>query len=206
MKIKLTNNEPLQLDSTTNGVTKSVDLARDLLTTSDISEWAMSSTKPTYNGGEVNYTGTTGSIVTTNTTLNTAVQALDTAVNNRLKYVLLSQAEYDSLTTKDSGTLYLIGGAKYTITLTGTAVSAISDITVNGESKTTSDFPMEVNEGSSLSFKCYVNGSASVVMGGTDITSSVQTMQNGKYIYDITNITGDIVVTVSTSMGGGGND
>jgi len=53
MKIKLTNNEPLQLDSITNGATKSVDLARDLLTTSDISEWAKQSTKPTYTASEV---------------------------------------------------------------------------------------------------------------------------------------------------------
>ena len=82
MNIKLTNNEPLQLDSTTNGVTKSVDLARDLLTTSDISEWAMSSTKPTYNGGEIKYTGTTGNVVTNNTTLNVALKAIDDAIGN----------------------------------------------------------------------------------------------------------------------------
>lgn len=53
MKIKLTNNEPLQLDSITDNVEKSVDLARDLLTTSDISEWAKQSTKPTYTASEV---------------------------------------------------------------------------------------------------------------------------------------------------------
>lgn len=82
MKIKLTNNEPLQLDSITNGATKSVDLARDLLTTSDISEWAMSSTKPTYNGGEINYTGTTGNIVANNTTLNVALKAIDDAIGD----------------------------------------------------------------------------------------------------------------------------
>lgn len=82
MKIKLTNNEPLQLDSTTNGVTKSVDIARDLLTTSDISEWAKQSTKPTYNGGEINYTGTTGNVVTNNTTLNVALKAIDDTIGN----------------------------------------------------------------------------------------------------------------------------
>lgn len=82
MKIKLTNNEPLQLDSTTNGVTKSVDIARDLLTTSDISEWAKQSTKPTYNGSEIKYTGTTGNVVTNNTTLNVALKAIDDAIGN----------------------------------------------------------------------------------------------------------------------------
>ena len=82
MKIKLTNNEPLQLDSITNGATKSVDIARDLLTTSDISEWAKQSTKPTYNGGEINYTGTTGNVVTNNTTLNVALKAIDDTIGN----------------------------------------------------------------------------------------------------------------------------
>lgn len=53
MKIKLTNNEPLQLDSITNNVSKSVDLARDILLTSDISDWAKASTKPTYTASEV---------------------------------------------------------------------------------------------------------------------------------------------------------
>ena len=91
---------------------------------------------------------------------------------------------------------------KYTITLTGN--QSPLDILVNGESKTTSDFPMEVNEGSSLSFKWYVvGGSASVAMGGIDITSSVRTTQGNYYLYDISNITGDIVVAVNF---GGGND
>jgi len=71
---------------------------------STVPSWAKNSTKPTYNGGEVKYTGTTGSTVTTNTTLNTAVQALDTAVNNRLKYALVSAVPANP----DSGTLYLI--------------------------------------------------------------------------------------------------
>ena len=49
---------------------------------------------------------------------------VDTAVNNRLKYMILSQSEYDNLTDKDSGTLYLIPNVtKYSVSLsvTGTA-------------------------------------------------------------------------------------
>lgn len=181
---------------------------------STVPSWAKNSTKPTYNGGEIKYTGTTGNVVTNNTTLNTAVQALDTAVNNRLKYVLLSQAEYDNLATKDSGTLYLIGGTKYTITLTGSGVSSLYNISVNGESKTTSDFPLEVNEGSSLGFKHIVDSiSCTVTMDGTDITNNVRTFQNEGdgpvtipiYVYDISNITGDIVVTINSNSGGGSN-
>ena len=170
---------------------------------STVPSWARGNTKPTYNGSEVNYTGTTGNVVTNNTTLNTTIQALDTAVNNRLKYVLLSQSEYDNLATKDSGTLYLIGGAKYTITLTGNSTNALSDISVNGESKTINDFPLEVDEGSSLGFKHPVGAACTVTMGGTDIGSSVRTEQNGILLYDISNITGDIVVTINASGGGG---
>lgn len=39
-------------------------------------------TKPTYNGGEINYTGTTGNVVTNNTTLNVALKAIDDAIGN----------------------------------------------------------------------------------------------------------------------------
>lgn len=142
------------------------------------------------------------------------VDELGGELNNRLKYVLLTQTEYDSLTTKDSGTLYLIGGTKYTITLTGSSVNEIYDITVNGESKTTSDFPMEVDEDSSLEFKCGTTTTGTVTMGGVDITSSVRTEQSTGsgvtiivyYAYDISNITGDIVVEIVSSHGGGGNE
>ena len=51
---------------------------------STVPSWAKQSTKPTYNGSEVNYTGTTGNVVTNNTTLNTAIQALDTAMGDVL--------------------------------------------------------------------------------------------------------------------------
>lgn len=49
---------------------------------STVPSWAKQSTKPTYNGGEVKYTGTTGNVVTNNTTLNVAIKAIDDAIGN----------------------------------------------------------------------------------------------------------------------------
>lgn len=161
---------------------------------STVPSWAKQSTKPTYNGSEVNYTGTTGSTVTANTTLNTAVQALDTAVNNRLKYQLMAnEAAYEALQTKDSGTLYLIPDAvtKYTVSivLQGTA-EVIESSTINGVSYQESDFPVEVNGGESLT--CNIGGSSmasyTVTMGGTTVATSKN--------FTIPNVTGDVVVTI----------
>lgn len=191
MKIKLTNNEPFQLDSITNDVAKSVDLARDLLTTSDISEWAKQSTKPAYNGSEINYTGTTGNVVTNNTTLNAAVQALDTAVNNRLKYVLLSQAEYDSLTDKDSGTLYLIEGVKYSVSLSVTGTAYQPSITINNVVYQQSEFPIQVNDGDTLSIKCYGSmNSITITMGGSTVATGY-----ADTTFTVSNVSDDIVIT-----------
>lgn len=49
---------------------------------STVPSWAKSSTKPTYNGSEIKYTGTTGNVVTNNTTLNVALKAIDDAIGN----------------------------------------------------------------------------------------------------------------------------
>ena len=49
---------------------------------STVPSWAKASTKPTYNGSEVKYTGTTGNVVTNNTTLNVALKAIDDAIGN----------------------------------------------------------------------------------------------------------------------------
>lgn len=76
---------------------------------STVPSWAKASTKPTYNGGEVKYTGTTGNVITNNTTVDVTLRALDTAVNTRLKFQLCAdEATYNAITNKDSGTLYLI--------------------------------------------------------------------------------------------------
>lgn len=52
------------------------------LTDSSVPQWAKASTKPTYNGSEIKYTGTTGNVVTNNTTLNVALKAIDDAIGN----------------------------------------------------------------------------------------------------------------------------
>ena len=49
---------------------------------STVPSWAKQGTKPTYNGSEIKYTGTTGNVVTNNTTLNVALKAIDDAIGN----------------------------------------------------------------------------------------------------------------------------
>ncbi len=138
---------------------------------STVPAWAKQSTKPTYNGSEINYTGTTGNIVTNNTTLNVTVQALDTAVNNRLKYVLLSQAEYDSLATKDSGTLYLIPNiTQYSVSLSVTGTANTQSVTINNVVYQRSEFPIEVNGGDTLNIICSgIIDYITITMGGNTV-------------------------------------
>ena len=52
------------------------------LVDSTVPSWAKQSTKPTYNGSEIKYTGTTGNVVTNNTTLNVALKAIDDTIGN----------------------------------------------------------------------------------------------------------------------------
>lgn len=49
---------------------------------SSVPQWAKQTSKPEYNGSEVKYTGTTGNVVTNNTTLNVALKAIDDAIGN----------------------------------------------------------------------------------------------------------------------------
>lgn len=49
---------------------------------SAVPAWAKLYAKPTYNGSEIKYTGTTGNVVTNNTTLNVALKAIDDAIGN----------------------------------------------------------------------------------------------------------------------------
>lgn len=142
-------------------------------------------------GGDVKYTGTTGSTVTTNTTLNVAIQALDTAVNNRLKYMLLSQAEYDALTTKDSGTLYLIEGVKYSVSLSVTGTANTQSVTINNVVYQRSEFPIEVNGGVNLSIIC--SGSTdfiTITMGGNTVASGLA----GNTLI-VSNVNNNVVIT-----------
>lgn len=47
-----------------------------------VPSWAKQSSKPTYNGSEINYTGTSGSVITTNTSVNVALKAIDDTIGN----------------------------------------------------------------------------------------------------------------------------
>jgi len=49
---------------------------------STVPSWAKQTSKPEYNGSEIKYTGTTGNVVTNNTTLNVALKAIDDAIGN----------------------------------------------------------------------------------------------------------------------------
>lgn len=76
----------IKMNGASKGTSGVVDLGTVLTSESDptVPSWAKQSTKPTYNGGEVKYTGTTGNVVTNNTTLNVAVQALDDVMGDIL--------------------------------------------------------------------------------------------------------------------------
>ena len=52
------------------------------ITDSSVPQWAKQTSKPEYNGSEIKYTGTTGNVVTNNTTLNVALKAIDDAIGN----------------------------------------------------------------------------------------------------------------------------
>lgn len=74
----------IKMNGASKGTSGVVDLGTVLTSESDptVPSWAKQSTKPTYNGGEVKYTGTTGNVVTNNTTLNVAIKAIDDAIGN----------------------------------------------------------------------------------------------------------------------------
>ena len=74
----------IKMNGASKGTSGVVDLGTVLTSESDptVPSWAKNSTKPTYNGGEVKYTGTTGNVVTNNTTLNVAIKAIDDAIGN----------------------------------------------------------------------------------------------------------------------------
>lgn len=74
----------IKMNGASKGTSGVVDLGTVLTSESDptVPSWAKQRTKPTYNGGEVKYTGTTGNVVTNNTTLNVAIKAIDDAIGN----------------------------------------------------------------------------------------------------------------------------
>ena len=84
-------------------------------------------------------------------------------------------------------------------------------ITNNLANCTNSNTATSVNEGSPYSATVTPNSgyelmNIAITMGGTNVTSTVYTYQNGKAVINIPNVTGNVVITVqatATSSGGG---
>lgn len=116
---------------------------------------------------------------------------LSTLLSDRLKYVLLSQAEYDNLATKDSGTLYLIEGVKYSVSLSVTGTASTQSVTINNVVYQRSEFPIEVNGGDTLNIVC--SGTMdfiTVTMGGNTVASGLA----GNTLI-VSNVNDDVVIT-----------
>lgn len=116
---------------------------------------------------------------------------LSTLLSDRLKYVLLSQAEYDNLATKDSGTLYLIEGVKYSVSLSVTGTASTQSVTINNIVYQRSEFPIEVNGGDTLNIVC--SGTMdfiTVTMGGNTVASGLA----GNTLI-VSNVNDDVVIT-----------
>jgi lysophospholipase L1-like esterase len=111
-----------------------------------------------------------------------------------------------SITYNANTQALVIGGGsmKYTITLTGN--SSPYNISVNGESKQSYDFPLEVSGGGTMNFKSGSNAVVTITMGGNDITENTnyvtKTTEGFTKIWTISNIVGDVVVSSNASGGG----
>ena len=89
--------------------------------------------------------------------------------------------------------------------------SNVYTITNNLANCTNSNTATSVNEGSPYSATVTPNSgyelmNIAITMGGTNVTSTVYTYQNGKAVINIPNVTGNVVITVqatATSSGGG---
>ena len=103
----------------------------------------------------------------------------------------------------DSGNTALVFGSgivkTYTITLKDEN-NVVSDITLNGTSYQTKDFPIEINEGDSLnvSIFCYDTCIYSTKMGDTIVSTSQS--------FSIQSVSGNIVITVKAIVSPGGED
>ena len=136
------------------------------------------------------WTGSTGS--STDLSNYYTKTEVDTAVNNRLKYVLLSQSEYDSLATKDSGTLYLIPNiTKYSVSLSVTGTANTQSVTINNVVYQRSEFPIEVNGGDTLNIICSgATDFITITMGGNTVVSGT-----ADYTLTVSNVNDNIVIT-----------
>ena len=92
--------------------------------------------------------------------------------------------------------------------------SNVYTITNNLANCTNSNTATSVNEGSPYSATVTPNSgyelmNIAITMGGTNVTSTVYSYQNGNAVINIPNVTGNVVITVqatATSSGGGGSD
>ena len=105
----------------------------------------------------------------------------------------------------DSGNTALVfgnNGVKYMITLIGSNINRISNISVDGKSKTVNDFPLE---GNAINFTAPESVMMSIKMGGNDITyntSYVTSTSEFPYkTWIISNITNDITIFAESHSG-----
>ena len=87
------------------------------------------------------------------------------------------------------------------ITVTATAIPITYTITNNLSHCTTNNSSRSVNQGVSYSAIITPNSgyellNVAITMGGTNVTSSVYTYQNGNAVINIPSVTGNVVITV----------
>lgn len=90
------------------------------------------------------------------------------------------------------------------ITVTATAIPITYTITNNLSHCTTNNSSRSVNQGVSYSAIITPNSgyellNVAITMGGTNVTSSVYTYQNGNAVINIPSVTGNVVITVQAT-------
>ena len=105
----------------------------------------------------------------------------------------------------NSGNTALVFGSssvKYTITIMGSDTNKLSNISVDGASKTVSDFPLE---GNTINFTARESVMVSIEMEGNDITSNTDyvtsTSEFPYRTWIISNITNDITIFAESQSG-----
>ena len=135
------------------------------------------------------------SLLTSNKDISGAINELFQSISNRNitgKILTLDNKKY-TLSEDDNGniTATIINGTSYTITRN------LSNCTSNNTTNS-------VNQGVSYSATITPNSgyellNVAITMGGTNITSSVYTYQNGNAVINIPSVTGNVVITVQAT-------
>ena len=109
------------------------------------------------------------------------------------------------------------GNVVITVQATATSVEPVEPVTYtitrNLTNCTSSNTANSVNQGASYSATVTPNSgyelmNVAITMGGTNVTSTVYTYQNGNAVINIPNVTGNVVITIqatASSSSGGGN-